>query len=43
MLNTCPTVRTVAIRTPYSEGVQRFPTYKPWMGEGDTHNILFAR
>ncbi|GFR42160.1 hypothetical protein Agub_g3012, partial [Astrephomene gubernaculifera] len=42
VLNTAPSVRSVPIRTPFSEGLQRFPTYKPWLGDGDVHNIFFA-
>ncbi|KXZ48263.1 hypothetical protein GPECTOR_29g41 [Gonium pectorale] len=42
VLNTSPSLRTIQLRTPYSEGLQSFPVYKPWMGDGDVHNILFA-
>ncbi|KAG2494726.1 hypothetical protein HYH03_007240 [Edaphochlamys debaryana] len=42
VLNTAPSVRSVALRTPWSEGSQQFPVCKPWMGDGDTHNIFFA-
>ncbi|PNH03353.1 tRNA-dihydrouridine(47) synthase [NAD(P)(+)]-like [Tetrabaena socialis] len=43
VINTAPSVRTVPFHTPYSTGSQRFPAYKPWMGDGDVHNIFFAR
>ena len=33
----------VAFSTPYSEGVQHFPSYKPWLDSDDGENILFAR
>ncbi|GLI65150.1 hypothetical protein VaNZ11_008553, partial [Volvox africanus] len=42
VLNTAPSIRTLSLRTPYSDGQQHFPVYKPWLGDGDAHNIFFA-
>ncbi|GIL78691.1 hypothetical protein Vretifemale_8102 [Volvox reticuliferus] len=42
VLNTAPSIRTLSLRTPYSDGQQHFPVYKPWLGNGDVHNIFFA-
>ncbi|EFJ43924.1 hypothetical protein VOLCADRAFT_118904 [Volvox carteri f. nagariensis] len=42
VLNTVPSIRTLSLRTPYSDGQQHFPVYKPWLGDNDEHNILFA-
>jgi hypothetical protein len=33
----------VPFSTPYSEGVQTFPTFKPWLDFSDKDSILFAR
>eukprot|EP00983_Pelagomonas_calceolata_P107959 1159402-Pelagomonas_calceolata.AAC.10 len=41
--NTQPSTQKVAIKTPFSEGVQVFPTYKPWLDMSDADNIFFAR
>ena len=38
-----PHVKRFGITTPFSEGVQSFPVYRPWMGLEDSDNILFAR
>ncbi|GAX85628.1 hypothetical protein CEUSTIGMA_g13043.t1 [Chlamydomonas eustigma] len=40
--NTFPSVQKVAFTTPYSEGVQKFPMYKPWLDSQDEENIFFA-
>uniref|UniRef100_A0A6S8IVI8 Histone deacetylase domain-containing protein n=1 Tax=Dunaliella tertiolecta TaxID=3047 RepID=A0A6S8IVI8_DUNTE len=40
--NTQPSTQKVAIKTPFSEGVQVFPTYKPWLDMSDADNIFFA-
>ncbi|KAK9809002.1 hypothetical protein WJX72_007747 [[Myrmecia] bisecta] len=37
-----PTSHRVPFSTPFSKGVQEFTVYRPWMGEGDADNILFA-
>lgn len=36
-------VPQVAFSTPFGEGVQTFPTFKPWLDITDSENILFAR
>ena len=41
--NTQPSTRKVAFSTPYSDGVQVFPQYKPWLDTTDAENIFFAR
>ena len=38
-----PHTKRFGIKTPFSEGVQAFPVYRPWMGTEDSENILFAR
>lgn len=38
-----PHTKRFGIKTPFSEGVQSFPVYRPWMGLEDSENILFAR
>lgn len=43
MTGAIPTVRTHAFSTPWSEGVQTFPVYRPWLGRHDRDNIFFAR
>ena len=40
--NTAPSLIEVPFKTPYSEGSQSFPSYKPWLGAQDPENILFA-
>ncbi len=41
--NTVPTIAKHHFKTPFSEGSQAFPTYKPWLGASDRENIFFAR
>jgi len=41
-VNTVPTMRKHAFRTPLSEGYQMFPCYKPWLGVEDPQSIMFA-
>ena len=43
MASVAPPPLQVAFKTPYSEGVQVFPTFKPWLDSTDGENILFAR
>jgi len=38
-----PRVVKHAFKTPLSEGVQLFPTCRPWLDLDDADNILFAR
>ena len=38
-----PRVVKHAFKTPLSEGVQLFPTFRPWLDLDDADNILFAR
>mmetsp|Transcript_500 Transcript_500/g.1334 ORF Transcript_500/g.1334 Transcript_500/m.1334 type:complete len:917 (-) Transcript_500:2486-5236(-) len=40
--NCVPGQTKVSLSTPYSEGMQTFPTCKPWLGTDDGANILFA-
>ncbi|KAG1676387.1 hypothetical protein FOA52_001182 [Chlamydomonas sp. UWO 241] len=40
--NTVPGLKRVAFSTPFSDGVQTFPTWKPWLGSDDGANIMFA-
>ncbi|GAB4814038.1 hypothetical protein N2152v2_001084 [Parachlorella kessleri] len=39
---TIPSVRSFKVQTPYSEGMQAFPVYRPWLGAEDRDNIFFA-
>lgn len=43
MVATIPTMRTIPFSTPFSEGTQAFPVYRPWLGKDDRDNIFFAR
>jgi hypothetical protein len=38
-----PGVSRHAFKTPFSEGVQSFPVWRPWLDAADAKNILFAR
>ena len=38
-----PHVLRFGIKTPFCEGAQAFPVYRPWLGLEDSDNILFAR
>ena len=38
-----PKVAKHTFKTPFSEGVQLFPTFRPWLDADDADNILFAR
>ncbi len=38
-----PTTVTSSFETPFSEGVQRFSCYRPWVGLQDAQNVFFAR
>lgn len=38
-----PGVSRHAFKTPFSEGVQSFPVWRPWLDAADAENILFAR
>lgn len=38
-----PAMARHAFKTPFSEGVQSFPLWRPWLDEHDKDNILFAR
>ena len=40
---TIPSVKVLKFSTPFSEGAQSFPVYRPWLGAGDRDNIFFAR
>ena len=40
--NTVPSVAKFSFSTPYGEGVQQFPIYKPWYDVDDNENIFFA-
>lgn len=40
--NTAPSVAKFAISTPYGEGMQQFPVYKPWHDVDDKDNVFFA-
>ena len=40
---TVPSVARHSFKTPFSEGAQTFPLWKPWLDAGDADNILFAR
>ena len=41
--NTAPGLATYTFETPYSKGLQEFPTWKPWLDSSDAENIFFAR
>lgn len=41
--NTAPGLATHTFETPYSKGLQEFPTWKPWLDSSDAENIFFAR
>jgi len=41
-VNTIPSMRKHSFRTPFSEGYQTFPCYKPWLGATDPDTIFFA-
>jgi hypothetical protein len=41
--NTVPGLATHTFETPYSKGLQEFPTWKPWLDSSDADNIFFAR
>lgn len=38
-----PSMQQATFTTPFGEGVQTFPVFKPWLGFQDADNILFAR
>jgi acetoin utilization deacetylase AcuC-like enzyme/ankyrin repeat protein len=40
--NTAPSLAKYAFTTPYGEGVQQFPVYRPWHDIDDKDNIFFA-
>eukprot|EP00887_Chlorella_sp_A99_P002366 scaffold10.g2366.t1 len=40
--NTVPSIARHAFSTPFSEGSQLFPQWKPWLGEEDAQRIFFA-
>jgi len=40
--NTAPSLAKFAFTTPYGEGVQQFPIYRPWHDTDDKDNIFFA-
>jgi acetoin utilization deacetylase AcuC-like enzyme/ankyrin repeat protein len=40
--NTAPSLAKYAFTTPYGEGVQQFPAYRPWHDIDDKDNIFFA-
>jgi len=42
VLNAIPTLKRQDFVTPWSEGTQIFPTYKPWRDMDDPENIFFA-
>ncbi|GMH41862.1 hypothetical protein BSKO_09772 [Bryopsis sp. KO-2023] len=42
VLATQPSSHKVMLKTPFSEGIQIFKEYRPWLGEGDKNNILFG-
>ncbi|KAK9865158.1 hypothetical protein WJX84_010261 [Apatococcus fuscideae] len=37
-----PSTITLPFKTPFSEGFQKFPYYRPWLGTEDAQNLLFA-
>ncbi len=41
--NTIPSSSSYKFATPYSEGVQSFAVWKPWLDSTDTECIFFAR
>jgi ankyrin repeat protein len=41
--NTAPSLAKYAFSTPFGEGVQQFPVYKPWHDADDRDNVFFAR
>jgi hypothetical protein len=41
--NTIPSTSSYKFATPYSEGVQSFAVWKPWLDSTDTQCIFFAR
>ena len=43
MEKTVPSVTRHTFSTPFSEGSQIFPVWKPWLGEDDRERIFFAR
>lgn len=42
MSSTVPTTLTHHFKTPFSEGIQRFPVWRPWLDEGDDQRVFFA-
>ncbi|KAL6778893.1 HDA10 [Auxenochlorella protothecoides x Auxenochlorella symbiontica] len=42
VVRAAPSLQRVPFSTPYSEGVQTFPVYKPWLDADDKDNIFFA-
>lgn len=42
VVNAIPTLKRQDFVTPWSEGTQIFPTYKPWRDMDDPENIFFA-
>lgn len=40
---TIPHQVTIPYKTPFSEGIQIFPQWRPWLGQEDLNHILFAR
>jgi hypothetical protein len=41
--NTIPSTAAYKFSTPYSEGLQSFAVWKPWLDSTDTQCIFFAR
>eukprot|EP00803_Ostreobium_quekettii_P003057 evm.model.scf_177.4 EVM.evm.TU.scf_177.4 scf_177:18001-33099(-) len=39
---TVPHQLKVPLKTPFSEGIQLFPQWRPWLGEADSESIFFA-
>lgn len=40
--NTAPSLDKFAFSTPYGDGLQQFPVYKPWHDVDDKDNVFFA-
>lgn len=38
-----PSVQRHPFKSPWSEGMQVFPVWRPWLDDTDANNVLFAR
>ena len=43
MAGTVPSLARHSFTTPWGEGSQVFPVYRPWLDADDRDNIFFAR